>query len=265
MFALVVLGIVALAIVHRVITGRDDAGRYFTICAFAALLQIVTVLIVFSYSNNREIRYLLPLLPAAALVVCWSVAHFGSSLLTGLAVIAFAGQLVLMWGGTFGLFSVDPHIVLRRIDAGGHNLRLLEAIVAHTCYDTAPQPYANTIAIDPAFRGDWLAPEPANYVAARDAIRNAKGPSCVYGYAGGGFLGERADTAWDDLVSQNIRYIVTVDPRIHTVPAKTYNRALDEKHFPILWSHLEQSSLFSAEPPLPEDPGIRIFRRMDPR
>ncbi len=69
--------------------------------------------------------------------------------------------------------------------------------------------------------------------------------------------------AWDDLVSQNVRYVITIDPSVHTVPLKTYNRALDEKHFPLFWSELQRSPVFRAEPDLPEDPGVRIFRRLD--
>jgi hypothetical protein len=262
-FAPVVLGLVASAIVHRAVTGRDDSGRYFTICAVAALLQVGTVLIAFSYSFNRELRYLLPMLPSAALVVCWSVAHFGSRLLTWLAAIAFAGQLGLTWGYIFLVLPPAPYIVMRGIDHDGRDARLLESIVVRTCYDTTPLRYLNVIAIDPAFRGDWLAPEPANYAAKRDARRNANGPACVYDYAGGSFLGERADTAFDDLVSQNVRYVITADPGVYAIPSKTYNRALDGEHFPLFWSELERSALFKAEPTLPEDPGIRIFRRVD--
>ena len=66
---------------------------------------------------------------------------------------------------------------------------------------------------------------------------------------------EPADSIW------SARYVITVDPGVYTVPSKTYNRALDEKHFPSFWAELRRSSLFKAEPALPEDPGIRIFRR----
>jgi hypothetical protein len=124
----VALGLVVSAIFHRVVTGRDEAGSYFTVCAFAALLQVVTVLIVFSFSANRELRYVLPLLPSVSLVLCWSVAHFGKRWVTGLAVIAFAGQLGLVWGYTFGVFSPDVHIVVQRIDRDGQNARLLTTI-----------------------------------------------------------------------------------------------------------------------------------------
>jgi hypothetical protein len=130
---------------------------------------------------------------------------------------------------------------------------------------TLSKSYVNTIAIDPALWGDWLAPEPANYIAVRDAQKNRNHPACVYDYIGGGFLGQRADTAWDDLVSQNIRYLVTIDPNVHKIPANTYNGALDKQRFPLLWSHLTGTSLFQAEPPIPEYPGVMIFRRVDGR
>jgi len=258
----VMLGLVAAAIFHRAVTGRDHARPYFSICGAAALLQVVTVLIVFSFNFNRELRFLLPMLPSAALVVCWSVAHFGSRLLTGLAVIVFAGQLGLIWGCVFHMWLPPPHVFLRGIDHDGQDARLFESIVARTCYDATPLRYVNIIAIDPAFRGDWLAPEPANYVATRNA-GPTNAPTCVYGYAGGDFSGERADRAWDDVVSQNVRYVITIDPGVYTIPSKTYHPALDAKHFPSFWSELERSPLFRAEPPLPEDPGIRIFRRVD--
>src|SRR5262249_40470548 len=120
---LVLLGLVVAAIPHRVAIGQDSAGRYFSLCGGAALLQLVIVLIVFSYSANRELRYLLPLLPSAALVVCWAVAHFGSRLLTGLAVIAFAGQLGLMWGYIFHVPLPAPHFVVRVIERDGQDAR----------------------------------------------------------------------------------------------------------------------------------------------
>ena len=41
----VMLGLVAAAIFHRAVTGRDHARPYFSICGAAALLQVVTVLI----------------------------------------------------------------------------------------------------------------------------------------------------------------------------------------------------------------------------
>jgi hypothetical protein len=260
---LLVLVLVAGGIAYRLMGDRYGASRHLDMCGLAGALQVVTVLVVFSLSANHQPRFLLPVLPAAALVVCWSVAQFSKGWLTGLAIIVFAAQLAWVWGFAFGLLVVHPGGLQRQIDDGGQEAALLQSIVTRTCRDVTTASYTNTIAIDPAFRGDWLAPEPANYVASRDAYGRSRRPACEYDYLGGGFLGEGADRAWDDMVSKGVRYVVTVDPRVHSVPTKTYNRALDGTHFPLFWSTLERSPLFAAESPLSEDRGIVIFRRVD--
>jgi hypothetical protein len=50
-------------------------SNHFTICGGITAVQILTVLATFSLNSNRDGRYLLPLLPYVALLVCWGAAH----------------------------------------------------------------------------------------------------------------------------------------------------------------------------------------------
>jgi hypothetical protein len=119
----------------------------------------------------------------------------------------------------------------------------------------------NTIAIDPNFRGDWLAPEPANYVAARDLGTSAAKPPCDFVYLGGNFFGSAAAIAWKGLVEGNVQFVITIDPGVHAVPVNVYNEALTPENFAILWKNLNDSGLFVREPAPAGDDGIAVFRR----
>jgi len=62
-----------------------------------AVLQIVTVLSVFALSSNRSARYLLPVLPYIAILVCWGVQRLHSQIVTGLSVVSFGLQLIVVY------------------------------------------------------------------------------------------------------------------------------------------------------------------------
>jgi tetratricopeptide (TPR) repeat protein len=228
------------------------------------VLQIATVLGVFSFSANREPRYLLPLLPYVTILICWSVHRIGRPILTGLALTTFATQLAATYAIGFGLLSGYHDAPIRPLVRDGQSARLLNSIVARTCRDPRPTRYPNVIAIDPGFRGDWLAPEPANYVAARDQAGRDGEVHCQYQYLGGSFFGSSASEAWDALVAGGVEYVVTLDPGVYPAPMKVYNQALNTANFQILWANLTNSELFAREGPLPEDSGIVVFRRTTP-
>jgi tetratricopeptide (TPR) repeat protein len=152
---------------------------------------------------------------------------------------------------------------VRGLDREGKDARLLESIVARSCRDDEVGRYLNVAAIDPNFRGDWLAPEPANYVATRDQAGRAPKAPCDYAYLGGGFFGSEASKAWDLLIAQRVRYVITLDPGMYSVPVNVINEALRPENFQILWTNLNHSGFFTREAPLSEDPGITVFRRLD--
>lgn len=114
------------------------------------------------------------------------------------------------------------------------------------------------LSIDPTLKGNWLAPVPADYVAVREHLGSRDGAPCSYGYAGGGFLGSDAATAWTRLLEERPRHVVTFDPSIYPPSGTAYNQALNSENFPILIERLATSGDFQRLAPLSRDPGILI-------
>lgn len=125
-------------------------------------------------------------------------------------------------------------------------------------------PSCTILAIDPHVKGDWLAPEPANYVATRDHLMS-RGQTvfCRYGYLGDAFLGNTADNSWKSIVSRKPNYVVTVDPNIYPSSEQWINQALKPLNFGIFFNNLNGSGLFSLVGPLRSDSGILVYRYVD--
>jgi hypothetical protein len=239
--------------------------KQFTLCAAVSALQIATVLLVFSLSSTRQERYLLPMLPYIAILVSWSVAQLNRRAITGAVVGVFALQFILLHGQALNVLPWRS-AWLTPFQRHARSGRTLDAIVARTCPRSLAVGYWNVLAVDPTIpelRGDWLAPEPANYVMAKNSLWRGGGPSCRYGYLGDGFFGSNVSRAWDSLLSRHARYVVVVDPAVYPTPAQTANEALSRENYPVILRKLESSGLFELERRLVEDPGILIFRRVD--
>jgi hypothetical protein len=171
-------------------------------------------------------------------------------------------QFALVQSHAFGrihLLSLKRWI--RPVDTRGTSRAVLEAIVDRTCSTFSANPYRVIIGIDPSLMGDWLAPAPANYVAAKRQLLRKRPPSCYFDYLGGSFFGGRASKVWNDMLTRRARYFVTVDPCVYPVPRQVYNRALNARNFPMVLRNVQESGLFETEPALREDHGIWIFRR----
>jgi tetratricopeptide (TPR) repeat protein len=85
---------------------------------------------------------------------------------------------------------------------------------------------------------------------------------CHYGYFGEGFFGSEVSQAWDSMLARRTQYVVVVDPAKYSIPPQVFNQALSRENFPVVLRNLETSALFAQEPPLVENPGILIFRRI---
>jgi hypothetical protein len=240
------------------------APTHFSLCAGVAALQIVTVVMVFSLSPTRQSRYLLPALPYVALVIGWSLAQINRRWVTALGFAAFAIQFVLLHGQGLNLLPVVSPLVVpvqQLADTG----RVLDSLVARTCPESGPRPIWNIIAIEPSIpeiRGDWLAPDPANYVVARQRFRRGGALPCHYGYFGEGFFGSEVSQAWDSMLARQTQYVVVVDPARYSTPPQVFNQALSRENFPRVLRKLQTSELFTQEPPLAENTGILIFHRV---
>jgi hypothetical protein len=242
-----------------------QAPTHFSLCAGVAALQIVTVVMVFSLSPTRQSRYLLPALPYVALVISWSLVQINRGWATALGFAAFAIQFALLHGQALNLLRVVSPMVAGVQQVAGTG-RVLDSLVTRTCPESSSRPIWNIIAIEPSIPeigGDWLAPDPANYVVARQRFRRGGALPCHYGYFGEGFFGSEVSQAWDSMLARQAQYMVVVDPAKYSTPPQVFNQALSRENFPRVLRKLETSGLFTQEPPLVENTGILIFRRVE--
>jgi Tetratricopeptide repeat len=247
------------------VTKARSVPKHFTLCAAVSAVQIATVLLVFSLSPARQSRYLLPILPYIAVLVAWSVVRINHWAATATAVGVFALQLVLLHGRALNVLPVRS-AWLNPFDRHARSGRTLDSLVARTCPESAAAGYWNVLAVDPEIpelQGDWLAPEPANYVVAKNRLWRGGGQSCHYDYLGDGFFGSDVSRAWNSVLSHQARHVIVVDPAVYPTPAQTANEALSRQNFPIIFRQLETGGLFELDEGLVEDPGILIFRRVD--
>ena len=194
-----------------------------------------------------------------------SLAQINRGWVTALGFAAFAIQFVLLHGQGLSLLPVVSPFVqpLQQLADTG---RVLDSLVARTCPDSSPRPIWNIIAIEPSIpeiRGDWLAPEPANFVVAKQRFRRGGALPCHYGYFGEGWFGSEVSQAWDSMLARQTQYVIVVDPAKYSTPLQVFNQALSRENFPRVLRKLETSELFKQEPPLVENTGILIFHRVE--
>ena len=238
---------------------------HFSRCAAIAAVQIVTVVLVFSLSPTRQARYLLPILPYAALILGWSVTQLNHKAMMVLAFGAFAAQLILLHAQA--LKVMPPRLPwLSPFDRHASSGRTLTSVVTRTCVKSSSGITWNVLAVDPSIPqlgGDWLAPEPANYIVAKQRLREGGELPCEYGYLGDGFFGADVEQAWQSLVTRRAQHVIVADPGVYPIPPQVFNRALSQENLPVVLRKLTTSGLFELDSRLPEDPGILIFRRVD--
>jgi hypothetical protein len=203
---------------------------------------------------------LLPVLPYIALLVAWSVEQFRHRLVAGLAIVLLATQWALLHGQALHLVpALVPSVV--PFERSADSTRILAAVVRRTCRESGP-PYLNVLAVDPSVRGDWLGPEGANYVVAKNRFwSKATHPPCYYDYVGDAFFGSTVPRAWNSLLARRARYFITADPSVYPPPRRPFNQVLSAQNFPVMLDTVRTSGSFVLEPPLREDPGILIFQR----
>ena len=252
------LGILSVSAVAVYVFKRPIRPKHFTVCALVSLSQIIIVLVVFSFASNRDVRFLLPVLPYVGLVICWSLVQISFSVVTGLTIFLFVAQFVITYGQAFGLttrFPVTPWWLLAPNSITGQKeSRALEAIVAKTCSDPAPRPYLNLVGIEKP----WLNEHSANYLAAKQRLLY-KLVSCRYGSFG---YETDTDKIWNNLLTK-IRYYITMNPGSNPIPAEDAQlTAINVNYLPTL-RRVQSSASFELQPPLMQDPTVWIFRRKD--
>ena len=255
---LILIGLLGVSAATVHLMRRPIALRHFSVCALVSLCQILIVLVVFSFSSSGEVRYLLPVLPYIAVVISWSLARIGSSLVTRSAALLFLAQLMITYGQAFGLighFSTTPGwlVVPNRVTGQKEGVAL-NAIIAVTCTDIEAKPYLNLVGIEKP----WLNEHSANYLAAKNRVLG-KPVGCRYGSFG---YENDPEKIWNHLIS-NIRYYITLNPDSNPVPLEdAHLAAINLNYLPTL-ERVQNSVSFELQPALLENPAVLIFRRKE--
>jgi hypothetical protein len=230
--------------------------KHFTICSAIAALQIIIVLAVFSLSPVRDARYLLPILPYFALLICWSVLQINKPILAGVIMLIFLVQLASTYGQAFGFIPQTTSYWLSPPNSDVKEGKILSSIVSRTCIKAGSDRYWNIVGIE----SPWLNWESAGYFAAKNL-----GPDnrigCRYS-SGYSFFGTDPDKIWARILSEPVHYYVTMNPDLYTVPSDQHSQATNRNYLPML-KRVQASGLFEVEPPLAEDPRIMILRRKE--
>jgi tetratricopeptide (TPR) repeat protein len=145
-----------------------------------------------------------------------------------------------------------------RVNRDPRYSEILNEIIARACTEKQTSRYLTIVAIDPNLMGDWLAPEPAGYTAAK---RYGLDSPCQFGYAGSGFFGASVEDTWNDFSIRQVQYVVTNDPSVLPPPPDALNQALTSSTHPILLEMIRNSGAFVEEAPMRSAPGILVFKR----
>lgn len=255
---LLIVGLIFLFGVIQYFNNSNTQTKHFTICSAIAVLQVLIVLTAFSLNSNRDPRFLLPVLPYFTLLIAWSVMQINKPLLTTGVILIFFSQLTVAHGQAFGLFSPNPRISgwLLPANRDGSGAVKLNSLVSKTCADTRGERYWSIV-------GDqkpWLNVNTLGYTAAKQLAPENR-QRCYYGYLG--YIVTDLEETWNYVLSLNPRYYITSDPEVYPISADKMDQAVNQLNAPVL-KKVQSSGLFEPEPPLPEDPGILIFRRKSP-
>jgi len=253
--------ICALGSVRHFVSPHVTADHATTCCA-SAVVQISIVLTVFSLNANREVRFLLALLPYVSLVVSWAATQLDARPATIAVIVMCLVQFTAVHSESLRVTSRNlPFVAPIRDD---REARTVDAIVSRTCSDPRAQGeghvdrYWNIV-------GDsrpWLNENTLGYVAAKkfaieDRVR------CAYtGIAG--YFDADVNAGWNRVLSLDPHYYVATDPDIYPVPDDKVSQAIDKLNISLL-NKVETSGSFAPEPVLRDDPGVMIFRRENSR
>jgi tetratricopeptide (TPR) repeat protein len=240
-------------------SAAGSARSYFSWCTVASIVQILVTLFLFSLGSSRVDRFLFPLWPCFAVVIAWCLSRVNNRVVTFVVLIAFAGQWIAVRAYAFGLMRENLSFAwVWRVNRDPRNGDILKEIIARACMERQASRYVSIVAIDPYLMGDWLAPEPAGYEAAKQYGIDSP---CQMGYAGNGFFGASVADTWYDFSARQARYVVTTDPSVYPPPPNALNQALTSSTHPILLKMLRSSEAFVQEPPLRSASGILVFKK----
>ena len=250
----VTAGTVCAAIV-TMLRARDERTT-FELATGVAAIQIAVTLFVFSFSSNRDDRYMLPLLPYFGLIVCWSLARVNRQWVTIAAIVAFGFQWGHAHARALGLAQLNPKVSwLNHVMTDPREGAILDAIVRRTCADTSAGFYWNVVGVQLL----WLNPPGVSYAAAKQFAPDHR-LTCDYDAIA--YFDTDENTAWARVMSRNILYYIGLDASAYVTPETHLDQTVNALNESIL-NRLERSGMFQLEASIPEHNGILILKRVD--
>jgi hypothetical protein len=255
--AAVALGVAA---TRRAAGGRGST--HLRTIGVTAAVQLLLLLALLSLSPNREPRYLLPLLPYAALLLVCALAWAGTAWPAVAAALVFGVQLALSHAVGLGLLPTygraSPWLLTPRVET--REAQVLEALAWRTCRGTAPRPQRpwNIVGIELP----WLNKNSASYAAAK-ALSPRGEMGCRYDSIYSFTVFEPGEL-WRRIGAMDLRFYVTKAPEADPIPAGDRHLAAINRNYRPVLDRVRASAEFALEPPLPEDPQLLVFRRRRP-
>jgi hypothetical protein len=230
-------------------TRPHQVPRHFTWVSLVSLIQIMAVLSVFSFSSNRDPRFLLPLLPYFVLLICWGLARINRLWPIILTMVIFTGQLLAIHGQALGLIASSGNSsIVTPLNTNTQNALTLEAIVTQTCPENNADRY-NIVGVDLP----WLNAGSVSYFAAKNQLKTHQ--RCYYQSLG--YAQPDLKEAMAHFHAYSARYFITVNPKEYSIPDNVWNQ-IDL----LVLEEVRKSDLAKLEPGLVNDPRILIFSRV---
>jgi hypothetical protein len=191
---------------------KNRKFSYFDLCSFSSFINIITVLSVFSFSANEDVRFLLPLIPHVSVLIAWSLFQLKGKFITIFLTLIFTIQLISVHLQTLGIIDYLSLRYVTTLEADSQKFRNIEELVQKTCLSDGTT--NSFIGLDQ----DWLNGNTFNYFATKK-LKQTELP-CNY------ILPDQAEIdiskAWQKLLSSNINYFISVKPSL--IPDNPFNQ-----------------------------------------
>jgi len=224
---------------------------YFDICVIVSLVEIFSVLTIFSLNVNQENRYLLPILPYLAIVLSWILKNVNQKIIVVFVGCLLTCQLVVVQCQSFAFTPLNPDLSywLYSINTRNKDKQSLTALVDATCSKEEKERY-NIIGVElPELNANS-----AEYFSAKQLLK--QNFRCYYTSLG--YAEKDPEKAWQRLLDLNINYFVTLQPSLNFKPADPFNQV----NLPIL-DKIQKSPKFKLQSFI-DDQSVLLYKRVSP-
>jgi len=178
----------------------------FTNVFSVSLITIVITLIFFSFQINEETRYLLPLIPYVAIIICLMLNKAKASMVF-IFMGLFFGQYVFVNGVTLGLFEESQEINawVTQMQPDKNNIKNVKYIVKKTC-NRESEYKINMVGVE----FPWLNANSLEYYAMQSRLKT----NIICYYTSLGYAENNAENAWTRLETINPPFFIISNDKI---------------------------------------------------